>query len=1361
MRKTCMTFLLGCIVMPLAAQSVSLDSRANVMSTPLAGFYYGNDTAPTGWEWQSPDSLSYNKLQPHTWFFSFKDVNQSLNVLPEHSSYWQSLNGTWKFNWAGNPDVRPKNFFETTFDASKWDDVTVPMNWNVVGIQKDGSLKYGVPIYSNQRVIFKHSVAVNDWKGGVMREAPKDWVTYKDKNEVGSYRRTFTVPEDWKGREVVLNFDGVDNFFYVYVNGKYVGFSTNSRNLASFDITDFLVKGENVLAVEVYRHSFASFLESQDMMRLPGIFRDVYLTAKPEKVQVYDVVAEPDYDATYTNASLHITTHLKFEGKLQKGLKVRYTLYENPLYGDKAEKKVEGVEVVADVNGNAIVNSTLNAGNKVKPWNAELPYRYTLVGELLDKKGKAIETFSTIVGFRKIEIKETAAKDDEFGLAGRYYYLNGKPIKMKGVNRHETGAAYGHALPRDWMEKEIMLMMRANINHVRNSHYPDAPYWYYLCDKYGIMLEDEANIESHQYYYGDASMSHVKEFTNAHVARNMEMVRSNMNHPSICLWSLGNEAGPGDNFVKAYQAIKKFDASRPVQYERNNDIVDIGSNQYPSIPWVQGAVKGTYNMKYPYHISEYGHSMGNAVGNLIDYWEAMESTNFFIGGAIWEWIDHGLYTYTKDGTRFMAYGGDFGDKPNDGMFCMDGVMMADLTPKAQYYEIKKVQQNVGVKAVDMKQGKIEIFNKNYFEPLNNYTAVWSLWKDGVCIRKHTPLEGVNTLAARTKKTYTLPYDAASLDPTSEYFVKVQFLLAKDMPWAKKGYVQMEEQLLVAAPTQAAPAIVDVAKADAKIEKSESDNQINLSGKDFKVAFDTKTGAIHSLSYGNTAIIKDGNGPKLDAYRAPTDNDAGIGYPNAWFKNGLYDLKHKVLSQSATAQKNGTYQLVFTIESQAPEGSSLGYGNTDRPNGDVYTFDRNKTKLGEDDFKFTSTIVYTVYPDGSIEVNSAISASSSSVVLPRIGYAMELPSNMKNFNYYGRGPVNNYNDRKTGQFIELHTSTVADQGILLAKPQSMGNREEVRWCALTNDAGRGVVFVADKTMSASALPWSQQELTLAEHPYQLPKSSGTHLHLDAKVTGLGGASCGQGGPLAPDRTMSTNYNFSFIIRPLNIGRAMPAIINEAANVSGSGELPINIQHDRAGKVTLSTPAKDRTIMYSINGAKKGKTYTDVIDMRQGGTIKAWYKENPTISITMTYKKIDVVPLEVVFCSSEEPQGGRAANMVDNDPATMWHTIYSITLAKYPHWVDFDAGEMKNMKGFTYTPRQGGGSNGNVKEYEIFVSQDGKNWGEAVQKGTFANNLSAKKVMFSKPVKARYIRFRALSEQNGQEYASCAEFNLIAD
>ena len=1283
----------------------------------LGGYFYQQQEAPTGWEWQSPDSVAVNKLQPHAWFFSFRNIDEARKVLPENSSYWKSLDGMWKFHWAPNPDERPKDFFRTDYDVSKWDDIKVPMNWNMAGLQRDGKNKYGDPLYSNQRVIFQHSwQPMNDWKGGVMRTPPKDWMTYRNRNEVGSYRRTFTVPADWKGQEIYLNFDGVDSFFYLYINGKYVGFSKNSRNLAEFNITPYLNKEgeENTVAVEVYRHSDGSFLESQDMFRLPGIFRTVALTAKPQ-VQVRDFKAIPDLDETYSNAKLHITAQLQnLSKKAIKGYTIQYSLYANRLYSDE-NTLLSGVTASAklagklNAKGEIELEATLDAANKVNLWSAEAPHRYTLVGELKDGKGRTVQTFSTFVGFRKVEIKETPAEKDEFGLAGRYYYLNGQPIKLKGVNRHENNVKAGHTVSREQMEHEVFLMKRGNINHVRNCHYPDAPYWYYLCDKYGIYLEDEANIESHEYYYGKQSLSHVPEFRNAHIARNMEMVHATVNHPSVVIWSLGNEAGPGKTFVDCYNAIKAYDTSRPVQYERNNDIVDMGSNQYPSIAWVQGAVQGKYKLKYPFHISEYAHSMGNACGNLIDYWDAIESTNFFMGGAIWDWVDQALDKQDPaTGKTYWAYGGDFGkdNKPNDGMFCMNGIMRPDLTPKAQYFEVKKVYQNVGVKAIDMKQGQIEIFNKNYFEPLKNYQIVWSLYKDGVCVKKNQPLQGAkNIVGPREKGIYTLPYDYASLDANSEYFVTVQFLLGKDMPWAKKGYVQMEEQLRVKGADVAAPSIAAVAKTGKamKYQLDKAAKRASITGENFQVAFDLNTGAIYSLKYGNQIIIKDGNGPQLDAYRAPTDNDAGIGYHNAWFKNGLYDLQLVVKSWTCTPnKKDGTYKLDFTVESQGKEGCDVNYGNRDRNPESCYNFEKNKRALTDADLKFTSRQIYTIYKDGSIEMQSAIGANRSKVILPRIGYSMVLPSELNQYDYYGRGPVNNYNDRKTSQFIGWYHSPVAEQGIMLPKPQAQGNREEVRWCAVTNSQQQGVVFISDSTMSASALPWSQQELTLAAHPYQLPKSSGTHLHLDAKVTGLGGASCGQGGPLTPDQVRSTPTTFGFIIRP--------AVKSELPNL----------------------------VKVSATGRKMVKDIMQQMKQNQQNT-----------------------GLQIAFASSQEPDEGDAAYLVDGDPSTIWHTMYSITLAKYPHWVDFDAGKQKVIKGFTYLARQDGSLNGCIKDYEIYVSNDNKTWGEPVAKGSFEKTAKLQKVMFGKPVKARYVRLRALNEQSGQDYASGAEFTLVTE
>ena len=1340
MRKITFSFILCCMTL----------GSANAQQ-PLNGFLYGIESQPVGTEWEAPEKLSLNKEQPRAYFFSFGDVESAKKVHPEASKYWQDLNGTWKFHWAPNPGERPKNFYEAKFDAEDWDDIKVPSCWNVVGIQKDGSLKYGVPIYCNQPVIFKHTVAVGDWKGGVMREPNKDWTTYKYRNEVGSYRRTFTVSEDWKDREVYINFDGVNSFFYLWINGKYVGFSKNSRNTATFNITDYLVKGENVVAVEVYRNSDGSFLEAQDMYRLPGIFRDTYLTSTA-KVEVRDM--KINTDLTANGASVEVNAKLRNLGKkAAKGYTLNYSVYENKLYSDdivgQVGQPVASESFTLEKDDNKAISTKFNIEN-AKLWSAEQPNRYTLVVELKDKKGKTVDVVSSYFGVCKVEIKDTKAEDDEFGLAGRYFYVNNKPVKLKGVNRQEINPNSGNSITHEQMEEEIMIMKRGNINHVRNSHYSCDPYWYYLCDKYGIYLEDEANLESHEYYYGDASLSHVPEFKDAHVARVMELVHAHVNHPSIVIWSLGNEGGPGDNFKAAYNAIKEFDLSRPVQYERNNDIVDMGSNQYPSIAWTREAVKGKYNMKYPFHISEYAHSMGNAGGNLEDYWEAMESTNFFCGAAIWDWVDQSLYNYDKTtGEKYLAYGGDFGDKPNDGMFCMNGILFPGHKPKPEYFEVKKVYQNVGVKAVDITKGQIEVFNKNYFEPMTDVEMVWSLWKDGKKIQESNAFKGPrNILGPREKGNYTIPFDYNSLDANSEYFVKVQFLLAKDMPWAKKGYVQMEEQLPVKSAAQFA-SIKESAKGD-KPTLSQTKEKNLIKGNGFSVVFNNTTGTINSLQYGNKVIFADGNGPKLDAFRAMVDNDNWAYHQ--WFAKGLNNLQHKVLDSKVYTKEDGTVVLAYTVESQAPYGQNirdLGISSG------KYEITKSKD-FGPDDFKFTTNQIWTVYPDGSIELEANINSNEPGLNLPRLGYVMKTPSDLKNYTYYGRGPQNNYNDRMNGAFVQVYNSTVQDQFVHFPKPQSMGNREDVRWCALTDEAGNGAQFISTTTFSASALPWSAMQMVEAPHPYQLPKSDGNYLHLDLKVMGLGGNSCGQGGPLEEDRIKAGNHSMGFIIRPVQKSYDM----SERAKVSAAGDMPLGVARDRAGKVTISTEKKDAVICYTLNGNKKVQTYSEPINMRNGGTITVWEKSNDKLKTTMTFEKIETVPVEVMYASSVESGEGDPGHLVDNDPNTIWHTMYSVTVAKYPHWVDLDCGEVKTLKGFTYLPRQNG-PNGNIKDYQIQVSNDGKTWGDVLVKGSFENNAKEKRVMFSNPVKARYVRFTALSSQNGQDFASGAEMGVLAE
>ena len=1337
---------------------VFLILTANAQIRELAGFVYGNASRPTGKEWESPEQLGYNKEQPHAWFFCFDNQEDARRVLPEYSHYYQLLDGMWKFHWVGNPSERPASFYQPDYEVSGWDEVKVPMQWNVVGIQKDGSLKYGVPVYANQPVIFQHKVAVGDWKGGVMRTPPQDWITYKNRNEVGSYRRNFTLPEDWKGREVYLNFDGVSSFFYLWVNGKYVGFSKNSRNTASFDITPYLYEeGENMVAVEVYRNSDGSFLEAQDMFRLPGIFRSVSLTAT-SKVQVRDLRITPDLDADYRNGSLKIEADIRnLTGKEAKDYTLAYSLYANKLYSDE-NSLVEGVGVTVRIGnlkvGEAVTSeATIEVENPAK-WSAEEPYRYVVVGHLKDKKGRSVELFSTAVGFRKVEIKDTPAEEDEFGLAGRYYYVNGKTVKLKGVNRQEICPETGNVITHKQMEEEIMLMKRGNINHVRNSHYSCEPYWYYYCDKYGIYLEDEANLESHEYYYGDASLSHVPEFEAAHVARVMELAHAHVNHPSIVIWSLGNEGGPGKNFAAAYQKLHEFDPSRPIQYERNNRIVDMGSNQYPSIAWMRGAVTGKYNIKYPFHVSEYAHSMGNAVGNLIDYWDAIESTNFFCGAAIWDWVDQALWYYDRQtGDRYLAYGGDFGDKPNSGMFCMNGILFPGHRPKPQFYEVKKVYQNLDVQLVDSVKGEIELFNKNYFTDLNQYELVWTLYKDGKPVYESEPVrKPLAGITPRDRRRYTLNYQYDTLTAGSEYFVKVQLRLAQDMPWAKAGFVQMEEQLQVKAEGEH-PSITVLTASQPKPKLTETEAYMVIVGNGFTAKFDNREGTLYSLEYDGKKMICEGQGPKLNALRAPVDND-NWAYPG-WFEKGLHNLKHRVIAFKRlqdTDESGNRIQLMYTVESQAPNGAKLKGGTSGR-----YQVEENTAEpFGPDDFKFVTNQIWTVYPDGTIELRMETLSNDETVFLPRLGYAMQIPSDLSQYSYYGRGPWNNFNDRCTGSFIGLYQSTVKEQFVDFPKPQSMGNREGVHWCALTDKVGNGIEFVSERTMSASALPWSDMELTLAPHPYQLPPSSTTHLHLDLGVTGLGGNSCGQGGPLEEDRVKAESHAMSFLIRPVRQGAFI-----ETAQVSGGDTYPLSISRARDGRVTIHTQKKGAEIVYTLNGSKKQNAYIEPFSLNEGGVVTAFYKDHAEITATATFDEVNIIPLKVVSASSEETGNGDAANLVDGNIHTTWFTMHTTTVAKYPHWVDFDAGKELTITGFTYLPRQDASYTGCVKDYTLSVSMDGKKWTDHVARGAFPRNKKLQTVKLRRPVKARYIRFTALSSQPGTDYGGGAEFSILTE
>ena len=1078
-----------------------------ILAALFSGFATGSPAAPTGDEWQSPQQLSLNKEFPHAWFFSFADVESARKVLPEYSAYWKSLDGDWKFHWAPDPDHRPADFYRTDYDDGAWDLIPVPSNWNIVGIGRDGSQKYGTPIYVNVNVPWLYRLEPGDWKLGVMRTPPEDWTVYKTRNEVGSYRRTFEVPAEWDGMRVYLDFDGVDSFFYLWVNGRYVGFSKNSRNLAQFDITDYVRPGENQLAVEVYRFSDAANLEVQDMFRLPGIFRTVALEAKPQAF-VWDLRVTPGLQSLVVGAEIH--------GPGDATL--NYRLYEHPLYEDENR-------LVAEFEGCGCTSTLDYPG--AKPWSAEAPWRYTLVGELKDASGKTLDVFSTIVGFREVSIKDTPASEDEFGLAGRYFYLNGKPVKLRGVNRHETEPSMGHAITREVMEEDIRLMKRANINHVRNSHYPDAPYWYWLCDKYGIYLMDEANIESHHYRYEEASLSHPVEWRDAHVARMVEMVASDYNHPSVIIWSMGNEAGPGDNFKATYAAARSIDPMRPIQYERNNDLSDIGCRQYPGVKWVQQVATGKGNVKYPYHINEFAHSMGNALGNFAQYWQSMDSTDFFMGGAVWDWVDQSLWNYTPEGVKYLASGGNFGDVPNDGQFVMNGLLNGDRSPKPQYYEVKKVYQNLYTSLVRCDGGEawLDLHNRNYYEPCT-YLGRWTLIADGEKVREGAFETGA--LAPRSRTTVSVP--VGDLPAGKECYLNVYYCLPEDLPWAEKGYVACKDQLFL---QPAASGTLDSTRVAGRALKSSTDKAGHLvvKGRGFKAEFDPQTGTLYRLRYRGRDVFVPGQGPRLNVFRAPVNNDGWA--LRGWFANGLHHLQHSASGGTVFRLGDGGLSIVYEVVSTAPNGAHLD--GTYASATCAIAEDTTRTGL----VQFTSKVTWTVYPSGWILFRSEVTSDQPELPLGRLGCVMQLPASYGTLTYYGRGPMENYSDRYTCAFVGKYSSPVAEELGNYTKPQESGNHEQVRWASLTRRSGRGVRFDAMENslrssdsgypvLSVSALPYAAVDLVTAAHQHELPAPGDTWLCLDAAVTGLGGNSCGPS-PLPEDRVFA-DARFAFLIRP---------------------------------------------------------------------------------------------------------------------------------------------------------------------------------------------------------------------------------------
>ncbi|NIG55168.1 glycoside hydrolase family 2 TIM barrel-domain containing protein [Chitinophaga sp. Cy-1792] len=1025
-------------------------------------------------ELQTPEVVSVNRMPMRASAFAFENPSLAQQREKEKSANFLSLNGTWKFNWVQDPRKRPQDFYKPDFNDSGWDNFKVPANWEVNG--------YGLPIYVNQPYEF-----AGRQKTGSDLNAPFD--IPEDNNPVGSYRKKFTLPENWNGKQVFIHLGAVKSAFFIWINGKKVGYSEDSKLAAEFDITKYLHPGENLVALQVYRWSDGSYLECQDMWRISGIEREVYLYATP-KLDIRDFKVMAGLDNTYKNGTL------KLNVEVDNYRIDQHTNHSKPdtfavavTLQDAAGKTVYSDETtgVQKVLGNykSEVSFSKELPN-VNTWSAEVPYLYTLLLTLKDKDGKVLEVIPQRVGFRSVELKD------------RNFLVNGKRVFLKGVNRHEHNATQGHTLSHEDMRKDMEMMKKLNVNAVRHSHYPPDPYWMQLCDEYGLYVIDEANIESHGRYYDLAySFANDKQWRVPHLERILRMYERDKNHAAVITWSLGNEAGNGCNFYEAYDWLKSHDI-RPVQYERaerdyNTDII------VPQYPSPGSLIKYSQrNPDRPMIMSEYAHIMGNSLGNFQEYWSAIENNPYLQGGFIWEWIDQGIDT-VKNGKRILAYGGDFplsgpvNEDFSDNNFCVKGVVTAhrELTPMA--VEVKKVYQHIHTTLTDK---RINVRNGYFFRDLSNYQLNWELLEDGNVVERGTIAE--LKVAPQDSASFTIS-PKKQMDAAKEYYLNVRYNLKKEEPFLPAGYEQAAEQFAVQLPvkaglkTTAGKLIVDENNAKTLVVK----------GNGFAVTFDKTKGILGSYSINGENVVE--SGPQPAFWRAPTDNDIGAGYNHsmrAW--RNVYE------NATVTNKMEQTNDAVkVTFQAQLPGVDAA------------------------------TTQEFTVFADGTIKVSNALqcNAGSKQKMLLRYGTDLQLARSFDQIRYYGRGPWENYWDRKTASFVGIYNGDVAGQYFPYARPQESGNKTEVRWVTMTNKKGKGIRIEAlEQPISFSALPYSVDDLDPApdKHQYhsgELVARDKIFMHVDLNQSGVQGIDSWGSQPLQQYRIPFADTKYEYVIRPV--------------------------------------------------------------------------------------------------------------------------------------------------------------------------------------------------------------------------------------
>ncbi len=1246
------------------------------------------------------------------------------HVMPEPAKQL-SLNGEWKFHFSMTPEERPVDFYKEDYDVSTWVDMRVPSNWQLSG--------YGTAIYTNVPYPFKPNPP------RVTDTPPKNWPVFHERNSVGSYRREFSLPEQWQGEQVMLRFDGVESAFYVWVNGQKVGYSEDSYTAAEFDVTDFLRPGRNTIAVEVYRWSDGSYLEGQDFLRLSGIFRDVTLFAQPA-LHVRDLFLKAGLSGEqYQNGTLRGSFSVRNAGKadVPAGTKLRYSIE-----GLRTELKWDGGSRgsgLVQAGGEGLLDAgeislpTIPAGGEVqvpleklypgvRTWTAEEPnlyrFRYSLDGK--DER-------SLNIGFRTVEIAENGA-----------VLINGKAVKFKGVNRHEAHPDYGRAIPREVMEEDIQIIKSHNINTVRCSHYPNHPYLYELCDRYGLYVMDEANCEAHGIRNSKMDVSCKPSWEKAHVERNMAMVHRAKNHACIVFWSLGNESGKGPNFEAASAAIRAYDNTRPLHYcefPHGHQAVDMDSAMYPPVDRVENW--GRMKTSRPFFVCEFAHSMGNALGNFKEYMDAFEASPRMVGGAIWDFVDQslrarpvgkGIYKPAPFTGTTQAYGGMFGDKPNQQNFCDNGIILGNRNTTAKTKEVKKVYQSF---AFERNGAQLKVRNKYYHKTARGYTLY---------------LVGMNPGGRHSLRSLALPETAAGecavLDLPAELRHSALMVLADArfrLPGEPADLSAEELQLLVQECEAyeyfaAEPACVAEADCPATPELPaltlSQGETIRLNAEGFRAEF--REGMLSSLVYGGQELILPAYPVRLQAYRAPVDNDT-------WFRSKVektHRLQHmKMLCEKVECEKLAEGVARLTVN-----------------------FSTKDSALG-----FSGKLIWTVFGNGIINAAVRFNPTARGEELPRLGVSFAMPVDYDHVRYLGMGPWDNYCDRRSSCWKDVFSSTVDDMFFAYSRPQEMGNRTATEWLALGRAGLAPALWVGSASAAAplesSVLRYTPHELDKARSLDRLPSRDKVVVNLDAFQMGLGGASCGPR-PLPQYQTLSEATPLGFVLAPtqelLLAGRRCFAVAHS----------PV-IERDGSGMVTLTSSTPGVAMQYAINDGP-AQSYEKPFKLEEG-RVKAWAQSGAN-GIAATAPSERLFPLvkgqgdwKVLSASSEEPDTGFAHFAIDGNPDTHWHTSYTNGLPDFPHSLAIDMGASMKFSGFIYTPRMDS-DKGLIHQYAFSVSDDGKEW-KQIKRGKFVYHYirkdpSVQRVDFGKTVEARYIRLDALTPvRAGEQSATVAELNII--